>query len=251
MKREKRFNIKRMTMIGVLGAISIMLGLTPLGFIPIGPTRATIMHIPVIVGAITQGPIVGAMVGLIFGLFSLFQNITNPTIISFAFLNPLVSILPRVLIGITSYYTYEGFKKIGLKNTRNILYLLWISIIVYLGYGIYNGLENGSYNSWMILINIVLIVAILLIIYFTRSSLKTKSLDIIIATIVGSLTNTVGVLFLIYILFAERFVLALGLSEVNARKAIIGVGITNGIPEAIIAVIIVTSVVNILQKGKN
>ena len=250
MKKEKRFNIRRMTTIGVLGAISIVLGLTPLGFIPIGPTRATIMHIPVIVGAITQGPIVGAMVGLIFGLFSLFQNITNPTVISFAFLNPLVSVLPRVLIGISSYYTYKSFKRIGIKNTRNILYILWISIIAYLGYGIYNSLASGVYNIWMVLINMVLIFIILLIIYFTRDSLKTKSLDIIIATIVGSLTNTVGVLLLIYILFAERFVLALGLNAANTRKAIAGVGITNGIPEAIIAVIIVTSVVNILQKGK-
>ncbi|OLS02999.1 ECF transporter S component [Tissierella creatinophila] len=251
MKRKKRFNVRRITIIGVLGAISIILGLTPLGFIPIGPTRATIMHIPVIIGGITQGPIVGAMVGLIFGLFSLFQNITNPTVISFAFLNPLVSVLPRVLIGITSYYTYKGFKKMGLKNTRNILYLLWTSIIIYLSYGIYNALASHSYNIWMILINIVLIIIILLIIYFTRKGLKTKSLDIIISAIVGSLTNTVGVLFLIYILFAERFVLALGLNAANTRKAIIGVGITNGIPEAIIAIIIVTTVVNILQKGKN
>lgn len=89
-----------------------------------------------------------------------------------------------------------------------------------------------------------------MLIYSTRNSLKSKSLDIIIATIVGSLTNTVGVLFLIYILFAEKFVLALGLNIANTRKAIIGIGIANGIPESIIAVIIVSSVVNILQKGK-
>lgn len=250
MKKEKRFSIRRMTIIGVLGGISIMLGLTPLGFIPIGPTRATIMHIPVIIGAITQGPIVGAMVGLIFGLFSLFQNITNPTITSFVFLNPLVSVLPRVLIGITSYYTYKGFQKLGFKNTRNTLNLLWIGIIIYLGYGIYTALKSGDYNILMVLINIALIITIVLLMYFTRNSLKSKSLDIIIATIVGSLTNTVGVLFLIYILFAERFVLALGLNIANTRKVIIGIGLANGIPEAIIAVIIVSGVVNILQKGK-
>ena len=250
MKRENRFNIKRMPIIGVLGGISIMLGLTPLGFIPIGPTRATIMHIPVIIGAITQGPIVGAMVGLIFGLFSLFQNITNPTVTSFVFLNPLVSVVPRVLIGITSYYSYRGFQRLGFKNTRNILNLLWISIIFYLGYGIYTALSRGEYNLLMLLINVVLIFTIILLMYFTRNSLKSKSLDVMIATIVGSLTNTVGVLFLIYILFAERFVLALGLNIANTRKVILGIGIANGIPEAIIAVIIVSSVVNILQKGK-
>lgn len=250
MKREKRFTTKRMAIIGVLGAISVMLGLTPLGFIPIGPTRATIMHIPVIVGGITQGPMVGAMVGLIFGLFSLFQNITNPTIISFAFLNPLVSVLPRVLIGITSYYTYKGFKKLGLKNSKNLVYILWISIISYLSFAIYRSLTSGVYELWIIVINIVLIVAILIIVYLTRSTLKDKSLDIIIAAIVGSLTNTLGVLLMVYILYGQRFVLALGLNAANTSRAIIGVGITNGIPEAVIAVIIVNSVVNIIQKGK-
>lgn len=239
-----------MAIIGVLGAISVMLGLTPLGFIPIGPTRATIMHIPVMVGAITQGPIVGAMVGLIFGLFSLFQNATNPTIISFAFLNPLVSVLPRVLIGITSYYTYKGFKKLGLKRSKNLVYILWISIIAYLSYSIYNSLKSGDYNFWMVLINIVLIIAILSIMYLTKSTLKDKSLDIIIATIVGSLTNTLGVLFMVYVFYAQRFVVALGLNEANTKRAIMGVGITNGIPEAIIAVIIVNSVVNIINNGK-
>ena len=143
MKTKKRFDVRSMTLIGVLGAISIVLGLSPLGFIPIGPTRATIMHVPVIIGAIVEGPVVGAMVGLIFGLFSLFQNITNPTIVSFAFLNPLVSVFPRVLIGITSYYTYKAFKNLKIKNVRNILYLLWTGIIIYLIYVIYNSINSG------------------------------------------------------------------------------------------------------------
>ncbi len=46
-----------MAIVGVLGGLSIALGLTPLGFIPVGgPTRATIMHIPVIIGGILEGP---------------------------------------------------------------------------------------------------------------------------------------------------------------------------------------------------
>ncbi|MDL0415461.1 ECF transporter S component, partial [Clostridioides difficile] len=48
----RKVNVRKMTIIGVLSAISIMLSMTPLGFIPVGPTKATIMHIPVIIGAI-------------------------------------------------------------------------------------------------------------------------------------------------------------------------------------------------------
>ena len=61
----KNVDVRKMAIIGVLAAISIMLSMTPLGFIPIGPTNATIMHIPVIIGAIVEGPLVGITVGFI------------------------------------------------------------------------------------------------------------------------------------------------------------------------------------------
>ena len=103
----RKVNVRKMTIIGVLSAISIMLSMTPLGFIPVGPTKATIMHIPVIIGAIMEGPIVGAAIGFIFGISSLLNAITNPTVTSFVFINPLVSILPRVMIGVLAYYVYQ------------------------------------------------------------------------------------------------------------------------------------------------
>ena len=121
--RRKNVNVRKMSIISVLSAISIMLSMTPLGFIPIGPTNATIMHIPVIIGAIVEGPMVGMTVGLIFGLTSLIRNLTMPTITSFAFINPLVSVLPRVLIGIVAYYVY----KLAIKITKNSFVSGWIT----------------------------------------------------------------------------------------------------------------------------
>ena len=121
--RRKNINVRKMSIISVLSAISIMLSMTPLGFIPIGPTNATIMHIPVIIGAIVEGPMVGMTVGLIFGLTSLIRNLTMPTITSFAFINPLVSVLPRVLIGIVAYYVY----KLAIKITKNSFVSGWIT----------------------------------------------------------------------------------------------------------------------------
>lgn len=247
-KEKKSFNLRKMVTIAVLGAISIVLGMTPLGFIPVGPTRATIMHIPVIIGAIMEGPIVGGFVGLIFGLFSIYQAMTMPTPVSFAFLNPLVSVLPRVLIGIVTYYVYNTLKNLGKKKTMALLYLIWFSIIGYLGYGIYANIRD-SQSIWLTLMNIALIILTLIIAYYTQVKLKDKALDIVISSAIGTLTNTVGVLSMIYILFAERFVEALGRDVPMARKIIIGIGITNGIPETIIAIIIVTSIVGALRKS--
>ena len=85
-------NTRQIAVIGMLSSISIVLGLTGYGFIPLPIARATIMHIPVIIGAILEGPVVGMLIGLIFGIFSIFQNIANPSLLSFAFFNPLVSV---------------------------------------------------------------------------------------------------------------------------------------------------------------
>ena len=67
---QTRQKTKKLVVIGMLSGISIFLGLTGLGFINIPPVKATIMHIPVIIGAIIEGPIVGGLIGLVFGLFS-------------------------------------------------------------------------------------------------------------------------------------------------------------------------------------
>lgn len=242
MVKERKLSVRKLTIIGVLGAISIVLGSTPLGFIPVGPTRATIMHIPVIIGALMEGPIVGVFIGLIFGLFSIFQAMTNQTPVSFVFLNPLVSVVPRILIGIVSFYVYSGLRKLGNKKTLGLLYLILIGVVGYLSYGIYENI-NISGSIWVILMNVLLILLTLTIGYFTHLKFRNKALDVIVATIIGTLTNTVGVLLMIYLLYAERFVEAIGGNIEAARKVIFGIGIANGIPEAIIAIIIVTSVV--------
>ena len=88
-----------------------------LGYIPLGVTRATIIHLPVIIGAILLGPKKGAFLGGVFGLTSLINNTINPTITSFTF-SPFYSggnlwslvicFIPRILIGVVSYYVYKG-----------------------------------------------------------------------------------------------------------------------------------------------
>ncbi len=221
--------------------------MTPLGFIPVGPTRATIMHIPVIIGAIMEGgPIVGGLIGLIFGLFSIFQAVMNPTPVSFVFLNPIVSILPRVLIGIVSYYIYTLSRNLGEKKSFWILNLIWGAIVVYLGYGIYRNI-TGALNSWDLLINILLVILTLGIGFYGNKKLKNKAIDLVMATAAGTLTNTIGVLFSIYFIYGEKFVENLGQDVNMARKVIFGIGITNGIPEIIIGIIVVVNVIAALK----
>ncbi|SHI07664.1 ECF transporter S component [Sporanaerobacter acetigenes] len=246
---KKKFTVKKMAVAGVLGGISAVLGLTPLGFIPVGPTRATIMHIPVIIGAIMEGPLVGALVGLIFGLFSILQAIMNPTPISVVFLDPLVSVVPRVLIGIVSYYVYVLFKRLGQKASKITLYSIWGITLFYLNFNLFRNIGNKEISLWVQIFNIILIGLTIFIGYYSNKKLKESAIEVVVSAAAGTLTNTVGVLSGIYFIHGEQYALKLGLDPSTAGKAILGIGITNGIPEIIVAMIIVTSVVASLKKS--
>ena len=104
---------RKIVITGVLSAISIFLGITRLGFIPwITGASLTIMHVPVIIGAVLEGPVVGLVIGLIFGVFSLIQAAVAPTgPTDVLFTNPLISVLPRLFIGPISWLIYDLLRR--------------------------------------------------------------------------------------------------------------------------------------------
>ena len=118
--------IKQMTQLSLLGALIFVMAFIPfLGFIPLGFMNATIIHVPVIVGAIILGPKKGAMLGFLFGLASLIHSTIIPQPGSFIFtpfypggnaFSLIVCFVPRILIGVVSYYTYHGLKRFTPKN---------------------------------------------------------------------------------------------------------------------------------------
>lgn len=184
----KKLGTRQIVIVGMLSAISVILGLSGYGFIPLPIAKATILHLPVIIGAILEGPIVGAFIGLIFGLFSMYQNILTPSVLQFAFLNPLVAIVPRVLIGITSYYAYRFM----------------------LG--------------------------------------KSETLKVGVGAAIGSLTNTFGVLTMIFVLYAQKYAEVRNIDPKGVAWAIYSIAATNGIAEAFVAVIITVPLVIAVKK---
>lgn len=104
---------RKIVVTGVLGAIAILLGLTRLGFIPwFTGASLTIMHVPAIIGAVLEGPLVGAGIGLIFGVFSMIQAAvapTGPTDVWFT--NPVLAVLPRLLIGPVAWLVWSALKR--------------------------------------------------------------------------------------------------------------------------------------------
>lgn len=111
-------NTRNLVVVGLMLALSVLLAFTPLGMIPLPMISVTISHIPTIISAILEGPVVGMLVGAAFGMASLIRALTSPVgVLDPFFINPLVSVLPRVLIGLTSYYAYAVFFRIFAKQS--------------------------------------------------------------------------------------------------------------------------------------
>ncbi len=108
----------------MLAAIILLLTLTPLGYLPIGPLEVTIMMIPVAIGAMTLGIGSGVFLGGIFGLSSFFTclGILRPSAFGqmlFA-INPwataIVCLVPRILMGLLCALLFKAlYKKFGDK----------------------------------------------------------------------------------------------------------------------------------------
>lgn len=189
MTTKGKFTTRQIAVVGMLFAITIVLGATGIGFIPVPPFKLTIMHLPVIIGSIIEGPVIGALLGLLFGLFSIFQAINTPSPVSFIFINPLVAVLPRVLIGITPYIAY---KYINLKNNK---------------------------------------------------------IRLAISTALGSFTNTLGVVGMIYALHLHAYANALHISTAAASKSLL-VLVLNGFNTAILSILVVVPIVLALNKAR-
>lgn len=164
-----RLSIRQIVVSGILAALTIVMGATGIGFIPV-PTpagAATLMHLPVILAGILEGPLVGSLTGLIFGLFTL-QFLADP----------LVVIPARLLIGVVAYYVYMLTRK----------------------------------TSW----------------------------GLALAAAAGSATNTIGTLSI----FALR-----GYAPVAGEKGILTIAIAHGIPEAIVAAVVITPIALAVSKS--
>lgn len=224
--KGRRTLVRKIVVAGVLGAIITLLGyLGPAGpgFIPV-PTpaqHATTLHVPVIIGGILEGPIVGLVLGLIFGVFSWLQAGILGVVM---FQDPLVAILPRLFIGITAWAAYVGFKRAGKYPAMALAGALVVIC--------------GAFVYWVTAVNLLLAVVIAIVLLaliagFIYLALQenTELQALILSGAVGTLTNTILVLSMLVIR-----------GYLPPEAALIA-GVTNGIPEIIVACIIVVAVV--------
>lgn len=124
MKKTKQLAFGAMIM-----AIILLMALVPqLGYIQINLVAITIIHIPVLIGAMTfKNKNLALIAGTTFGISSWLVAMFRPaTPTDLIFQNPLVSILPRILFALLAYWLY---KQLAGKMKSNYLAIL-ISVII-------------------------------------------------------------------------------------------------------------------------
>ena len=112
---EKNITLTRkLVLTAALSALIIVLGITKLGLIPLGPAASiTILHVPIILAACLIGLPYALFTGAVFGIMSLVQAAMSPSgVLDPLFVNPLVSVLPRMLVGLIAWALWVAFNKI-------------------------------------------------------------------------------------------------------------------------------------------
>jgi len=198
--KNRRKDAKWMAGVAMMAAIVVLLANTPLGMIPLVVTKATTVHIPVILGAILFGPLAGGILGGVFGICSVIINTFTPALTSFAF-SPFMSTT-------------------GLSGAVKAL---WVAVGCRILIGVVAGwlwkaLSHTRVNSW----------TALSIVGFT-----------------GSMVNTVTVMGSIFLLFTQQYAQAKEVALEAVSGLILTTVVVNGIPEAIVATVLVAVI------GKN
>ena len=203
--------VRDLSIMAMFTAIVLIMAFTPFGIIDLPLIKATILHVPVIIGAIVLGPKKGAFLGFLFGATSLFKNIMTPSILSFAF-TPTVPVpglshgspwalficfVPRMLVGVTPFLLYAAVKKMLPKMNDAVRFAL-----------------------------------------------------LTVCGALGALTNTGLVMGSIFVIFRNAYAQANGIPVEKVLGVILGIVFTNGIPEMLVAAVIVPVVVTALIKAR-
>ncbi len=189
--QSKSYDTLFLVKLSMLITLIIIMTFTPLGHLP-GVLAITIVHVPVIIGAILYGPKTGTILSLTMGLASLTKSIVAPTSpLNEFFRNPLISVVPRLMIGIASYFVYKAM----VKATHH------------------------------------------------------QSLSIGIGALIGSLTNTVFTLGMLYVVYAKQ--IGQLQSQVPAQQIILSLALSNGILEMIASALISIPLVLTLRQVFN
>ncbi len=230
---------RKIVIAGVLSALSVLLGTTVLGFIPWWTqTSLTFMTVPVIVGAVLEGPWVGLAIGFVLGASSLVQaNIAPRGAGDVIFTNPLISIAPRLFIGPVAWLVHKALSdqddSLALKVATvagSVVNTILVLVMVGLHQRSPQTLDNPAARALMFAAGVGSALLVAWLVYRVLKGDKAP-VTLTVVGMAGSLTNTILVLGVI------------GLLQIAPWTALVPIALFNGLPEAVVAAVITVAVV--------
>lgn len=113
----KKFSTKQLAEMALLTAIIVLMAFTPVGYIRTFGLEITLIVVPVTVGAVTLGPVAGAVLGAVFGITSFIQCFgMSPFGAVLLGINPvftfIVCVVSRVLMGWLTGLVYQALSRV-------------------------------------------------------------------------------------------------------------------------------------------
>lgn len=267
MKNEKTYEF---VLLALFTAIIVIMAFTPLGYIPLVVINATIIHIPVILGALFLGPKKGAFLGFVFGLTSFINNtfkaatasafVFSPVLaanvvgISGVFKSLYICFVPRILVGIIPYFVYILIRRL-LKSEQKVWRVVIdavVSLILFISVRAFvsNLVKNDMASLIGTAVGLIVGVVLFVVLAACGQNKASASVALAYAGIAGAFTNTLFVMSGIYLLYKDAYAQALGIAGDAVIDVIMGVVSFNGIVEAAVAAILIAGVGTALMQVK-
>lgn len=115
-------DLRTLTRLALLVAIELVMKAVGLGSVPMGPLYMSFLTLPIAVGAITMGPMAGAVLGGVFGAVSFYDAVTGASAMTGALfqVSPLHTFIlcvgMRMLMGLLVGLIFQGLKKADHKG---------------------------------------------------------------------------------------------------------------------------------------
>lgn len=115
----KKLSIRSFVVLALLIAILLLMSMTPLGYLNIGPLAITLNVVPLAMAAVALGPVGGLICGCVFGLTSFLQCLgvggSSAMGVMLFSINPFLAFVqrfvPRALDGLLLGWIYRGLSK--------------------------------------------------------------------------------------------------------------------------------------------
>lgn len=141
---EKKSSTRYLVELALFVAIILVMKLTGLSSIPVGPLNMTLSMVPIAIGAMLLGPLAGGVLGMIYGFTSLYDAVSGASVMTGIFfqispLNTIVlCVVMRVLVGVCTGWLFRLFRRID--RTGTVCYFLGgltaplLNTLLFMGY---------------------------------------------------------------------------------------------------------------------